>query len=199
MGSARVRDQKGMVQDGRSCYPGPMRGMSWCSDSVDRYLFNSSTRCLCVLAPPSRRSRSSSCDEKRRQYVHTGEADGTPQDRLVRAASISLTLFRLISSCLRCASVFPVPVLLGIALLLLLLLPSACSSSSSSSIWTCRASAVLLLLSAGLFSSLAASPSSLAGSTALFFLLLLLLFFFFLIPPSFAPPFSFSPPETVEV
>ena len=42
------------------CYPGPMRGMSWCSDSVERYLFSSSTRCLCVLAPPSRLRRSSS-------------------------------------------------------------------------------------------------------------------------------------------
>lgn len=28
------------------CYPGPMRGMSWCSLSVDKYLFNSSTRSL---------------------------------------------------------------------------------------------------------------------------------------------------------
>jgi len=44
------------------CYPGPMRGMSWCSDSVERYLFSSSTRCLCVFAPPSRFSRSSSCE-----------------------------------------------------------------------------------------------------------------------------------------
>ena len=37
-----------------------MRGMSWCSLSVLRYLFSSSTRCLCVLTP-SRARRSCSC------------------------------------------------------------------------------------------------------------------------------------------
>lgn len=45
----------------KGCYPGPMRGMSWCSLRVDRYLFNSSTRSLCVLTP-SRINLSSSCD-----------------------------------------------------------------------------------------------------------------------------------------
>jgi hypothetical protein len=43
----------------RPRYPGPIRGMSWCSDRFERYLFSSSTRCLCVFAP-SRRSRSPS-------------------------------------------------------------------------------------------------------------------------------------------
>jgi hypothetical protein len=43
------------------CYPGPIRGMSWCSDRFERYLFSSSTRSLCVLVP-SRASRSASCE-----------------------------------------------------------------------------------------------------------------------------------------
>jgi len=41
-------------------YPGPMRGISWCSLKPLRYLFSSCTRSLCVLKP-SRRRRSSSC------------------------------------------------------------------------------------------------------------------------------------------
>ena len=62
-----------------ACYPGPMRGMSWCSDSVDRYLFSSSTRCLCVLAPPSRRSRSSSCKGKKSVRTVDRQVDDSPE------------------------------------------------------------------------------------------------------------------------
>jgi len=171
--SKRENEQIAWSKTGRSCYPGPMRGMSWCSDSVDRYLFSSSTRCLCVFAPPSRRRRSSS-------------------------------LLRLISSCRRWASVFPVPVLLvgtALPLLLLLLFSRSCSSSSSCSTEACRASAVLRL-SAGLLCSLSTSPWPslvVVELSATLFFLLLLLFFFFLMPLSFAPPFSFNPPDTVEV
>lgn len=161
------------------CYPGPMRGMSWCSDSVERYLFSSSTRCLCVFAPPSRLSRSSSCAKRCCQLLCDDRGPGGK--RLER------TLLRLISSCLRCASVFPKPELE---------LPGCCCSLGVKSRSDCGS------FSEGAASAVSAFLLSLAvssvGFAALSFELLLFLLFF-LTPASLAPPLSFRPPDTVDV
>ena len=140
------------------------------------------------------------CERERKSALAFSPMNGAE----LQFPSRELTLLRLISSCRRWASVFPVPVLLvgtALPLLLLLLFSRSCSSSSSCSTEACRASAVLRL-SAGLLCSLSTSPwPSLAvvELSATLFFLLLLLFFFFLMPLSFAPPFSFNPPDTVEV
>jgi hypothetical protein len=166
-----------------------MRGMSWCSDSVDKYLFSSSTRCLCVFAPPSRFRRSSSWRERELVLVYVWVCDyGLTKPMWYRFKGldwIGRTLFRLISSWRRCASVLPVPVpaVLGVV-----------SRSGSEGVFV-RAR----VLSDGAAASDPPDPatsSELVASGALSLELLLFLLFF-LIPASFAP-LSFRPPDTAD-
>ena len=101
---------------------------------------------------------------------------------------VLLTLLRLISSCLRCASVLPEPApeLLGSWSL-------GVASRSECVVESARSVFVVLL------SPTSASPSCDVLGLGALSLELLLFLLFFLTPASLAPPFSLRPPEMVLV